>query len=327
MEKNRLKLSGLEEELKSYTEEGLCIVPTTPTTHSKDPPSFTSNRGGYSPVPGSGNPNIGNNESIAKLNTQLLHVLDQNHEYEIKNQKLSREIEELHRNVGVNRHQLGLVYEEYENRQKEWLDEKTKIEKAKLEMEEVSESYRIKYEEIESHLKSLDDEKKIAETARRIAILKSNEAILIRRFNAVVDNEEILKRENLKLKNEIMSMESEIKSKLGFLSRHKEMSSYKIEALQKSLNESVPMSELEAANRQYSELTEKYRDLLQRETFLSGNSRQIEEMELNLESLRNEKNQLNEELTLAKEKLYSMENIIASLRGSNSNNFNQDTFR
>ena len=38
-----------------------------------------------------------------------------------------------------------------------------------------------------------------------------------------------------------------------------------MESLQKSLSESVPASSLEEANREFADLTAKYRDLLQRE--------------------------------------------------------------
>jgi len=41
------------------------------------------------------------------------------------------------------------------------------------------------------------------------------------------------------------------------------MASFKIAALQKALDDSVPASELELANQQFTELTEKYRDKLE----------------------------------------------------------------
>ena len=48
-------------------------------------------------------------------------------------------------------------------------------------------------------------------------------------------------------------------------SRYKDQSSFKLAALQKQVSESVPATHLEAANRQFSDLTAKYRDLLQKE--------------------------------------------------------------
>jgi centrosomal protein CEP290 len=43
------------------------------------------------------------------------------------------------------------------------------------------------------------------------------------------------------------------------------MASFQIDSLQKSLASSVPASDLDEANREYTDLTAKYRDLLQRE--------------------------------------------------------------
>ena len=47
--------------------------------------------------------------------------------------------------------------------------------------------------------------------------------------------------------------------------RYKDQSSFKLAALQKQISESVPATHLESANRQFSDLTAKYRDLLQKE--------------------------------------------------------------
>ena len=46
------------------------------------------------------------------------------------------------------------------------------------------------------------------------------------------------------------------------------MASFKIAALQKALDGAVPAADLEIANKQYTELTEKYRDLLDRSNTL-----------------------------------------------------------
>jgi hypothetical protein len=47
-----------------------------------------------------------------------------------------------------------------------------------------------------------------------------------------------------------------------------EMSTYRISALQGVLQDSVPLTVLEATNKQFDELTSKYRDLLQKEQSL-----------------------------------------------------------
>ena len=54
-------------------------------------------------------------------------------------------------------------------------------------------------------------------------------------------------------------MEAAVASKIGGLRRAKEAADFKVQALQKSLGESVPSATLEAANRQLSEVTANYR--------------------------------------------------------------------
>lgn len=53
-----------------------------------------------------------------------------------------------------------------------------------------------------------------------------------------------------------------------------------MEVLQKALDESVSLSELERANKQYTELTVKYRDLLQRDSHLTQRSNNLEHLEV-----------------------------------------------
>ena len=59
------------------------------------------------------------------------------------------------------------------------------------------------------------------------------------------------------------------------------MATYKIAVLQRGLDESVPASDLQSANKQYNELTAKYRDLLQRENTLVARSSIVESLEVN----------------------------------------------
>lgn len=50
--------------------------------------------------------------------------------------------------------------------------------------------------------------------------------------------------------------------------------------LQKALDDSVPSSELERANRQYNDLTIKYRDLLQKDNYLVQRTTSLEHLEV-----------------------------------------------
>lgn len=58
------------------------------------------------------------------------------------------------------------------------------------------------------------------------------------------------------------------------------MAGFKIAALQKALDDSVPASELERANKQYTELTVKYRDMLQRDSCLIQRTTNLEHLEV-----------------------------------------------
>lgn len=58
------------------------------------------------------------------------------------------------------------------------------------------------------------------------------------------------------------------------------MSTYKIGVLQQALDESVLTTELEAANKQYNELTAKYRDVIQRENSLVARSAIVDNLEV-----------------------------------------------
>ena len=95
---------------------------------------------------------------------------------------------------------------------------------------------------------------KLSDATRKMAILKSNETMMVRRYKAIEDSEVALRQECAKLKADAVEMEKAVMEKVGVLQRYKDMASFKMEALQKSLAESVPASALEMANRQLSEV-------------------------------------------------------------------------
>jgi centrosomal protein CEP290 len=75
-------------------------------------------------------------------------------------------------------------------------------------------------------------------------------------------------------------METAVAERLGYLQRHKDMATFKIAALQKQLEDSVSAAELEAVNKQYTELTEKYRDMLERSNTLVARSEETSGFEV-----------------------------------------------
>lgn len=60
------------------------------------------------------------------------------------------------------------------------------------------------------------------------------------------------------------------------------MAIFKIAALQKVIDNSVSLSELELANKQYNELTAKYRDILQKDNMLVQRTTNLEHLEVSL---------------------------------------------
>ena len=61
--------------------------------------------------------------------------------------------------------------------------------------------------------------KRLADCTRSIALLKSNEAIMVRRFKAVSDSEVDLKKHCQKLKEDMVSAENGMIEKMGTLQR------------------------------------------------------------------------------------------------------------
>ncbi|XP_068523796.1 centrosomal protein of 290 kDa isoform X2 [Anas acuta] len=153
-----------------------------------------------------------------------------------------------------------------------------------------------------------DETKKIlAENNRKITVLRVNERSLTRQYTTLLEMERHLRKENEKLKSEMTHMETAVIGKIGHLQRFKEMASFKIAALQKVLDGSVPLSELELANKQYNALTAKYRDMLQKDNLLVQRTTNMEHMERENESLKAQINLLSKELEITKEKLHTIE--------------------
>ena len=84
--------------------------------------------------------------------------------------------------------------------------------------------------------------------------------MMVRRYRAVQDSESELRRNEAELKKQLTSMEHAVTAKLGELQRARDAAVFKVDSLQKTLlDDSVPASALEAANRQLAEVTANYR--------------------------------------------------------------------
>ncbi|XP_029811219.1 centrosomal protein of 290 kDa [Suricata suricatta] len=249
---------------------------------------------------------------INSQNEYLIRILQELEYKENKFKNLEDSLEDYNRKFAVIRHQQSLLYKEYLSEKETWKTESETVKEEKKKLEDQIQQDAIKVKEYNNLLSALqmdpDEMKKtLSEYSRKITVLQVNEKSLIRQYTTLLEVERQLRKENGKQKNELISMEAEVGEKIGRLQRFKEMAIFKIAALQKVIDNSVSLSELELANKQYNELTAKYRDILQKDNMLVQRTSNLEHLECENASLKEQVESINKELEITKEKLHTVE--------------------
>ncbi|XP_071943126.1 centrosomal protein of 290 kDa-like [Antedon mediterranea] len=255
---------------------------------------------------------------ISSLNEQLIQAMQELSNKEELLEKFEGSMEVYKRKFAVMRHQQGLVYSEYEKEKKQWEEEREKwgTEKKKWQDQQSEDSVRIReYNRLLDTLKQdgSEQQRRLADMSRKMTVLRVNEQALTRRYTAYQEVEATLRKESNRSHNEMVQMETAVTERLGYLQRHKESSQFKIAALQRALDDSVPANELDHLMRKFNDLTTKYREVLEMDNKLVTRNAHIDHLEMENTKMQKESEELKRELTQEKEKLHTLEQAMEEL--------------
>ncbi|CAG5135824.1 unnamed protein product, partial [Candidula unifasciata] len=254
-------------------------------------------------------------EVIGSLTEHLIIVLQELSQREALLKNVETSLNTYKRKYAVLRHQQGLLYQEHLQEKKKWQEEINRCSKHLSEMQGQREEDMVHIQEFNRLIDTLahDDVEvrhRLSEMTRRITVLRVNEKALTRRHAIMEEVETQLRRECSHLRKEINQMEIAVSERLGYLQRYKDIAAFKISALQRALQDSVPASDLEKVNKQYHSLTEKYRDMLENGNNLVSKAEQLEGLKAEVSQLTENNINLKKTLEMEKEKLHSLEAVM-----------------
>ncbi|XP_056015074.1 centrosomal protein of 290 kDa-like [Ostrea edulis] len=261
---------------------------------------------------------VSSSDVISNLNEHLVTVLQELSLKEDMMKKMENSLENYKRKFAVMRHQQGLLYSDYLKDKKEWEEEIDKIQEQLKKVNGEREEDAVQIQEYNRLIETLSKDdtevrRRLSDMTRRITVLRVNEKALIRRHNTMEEIEGQLRKEIHRYKNEMASMETAVQERMGYLQRFKDMATFKIASLQKALEDSVPATDLELINKRYHDLTEKYRDTLEKGNTLVSKAEALIGLENEVKRLTEDNEVMKKTLGLEKEKLHALEAAVEDL--------------
>ena len=159
-----------------------------------------------------------------------------------------------------------------------------------------------------------DVRRRLAENSRQMYVYRTNEKQLERKCNALEELEIKLTKDNNKLRTEIIQMEVTVQQRIGYLQRYKEMANFKIMSFQRQLEECVPIQKLEEVNKQYDEVVQNYRQLLDKQDLFESKNEAFITSEEKNRKYESAIDFLKKELESEKEKTHILEESIEKLK-------------
>lgn len=256
---------------------------------------------------------------ISALNEYLIDTLQELDEYKKITSLAEKDLDQLKRKYAVARHQISLLYKDHLEETKQFKLEKEQLQSQIKKLTSAIEIDAVKLQEYDRLLDTLARDEieihhRLAENSRQMYLIRSNEKQLERKCGALEESDVNLVKENKKLKVEIIEMEVAVQQRIGYLERFKDMANYRIASLQKQLEESVPLVKLETVNKEYSELVQKYRELLDKNDKNDSLNLSLHQTEQLNKKYENEIEFLKRELENEKDKCHTLEESLEHLK-------------
>ncbi|KAJ3055080.1 hypothetical protein HK097_011570 [Rhizophlyctis rosea] len=240
---------------------------------------------------------LGNMQDYSALVEQLVESLLDQQRLNGELAESKKQLCEYANNYGLLAQKQTLLYQDLTSAQKAHSVQLSDIQKQLQSAIAEKEDAQVQVKELKVIAESIamgpeDVKKNLVETQRRLIVLLANEKTLTRRYLAMVDVEEGLRKEGERLKADVSQLDRSAKETIGRLQRAKSAAYKEVELLQRQLSESVSVVEHNKLEAHLQLLQTKTRNLLERQTQwivvrdeLADANRRNTELSLNLERM------------------------------------------